>query len=588
MGGRISETTIREVRDRADIIEVISETVPLNRAGASFRGLCPFHREKTPSFFVNPARQAFKCFGCGEGGSVIDFMMKARNLTFADAVEELAGRCGVTVLYEGGRPHASPREDLYAIVRLASETYRGLMSAPSGKAGRDFLERRGVTPEAEREFSIGWSGHGGELLAALKKAGIEPARAQDAGLVVPSPSGQGQRARFRGRVLFPVADARGRICGFGGRAVDDAVPKYLNSPESDLYRKSTLLYGLHQALPSIRRDGRVVVVEGYMDLIGLWQKGIRSAVATCGTALTENHARTMKRLSENVILFYDGDLAGKMAAVRSGEPLYAAGVSPKVLFPPTGMDPDDWAKTVPAEELVRRIEGAEPLMEYIDRGVSRKYDLGSISGKLSYVRKMEKYLGWILDPAEKELYVQRVAQKTALPVETIHQQLGGAKKRPAPREESAVEAARASLPEESLLLQLLASDPALAREAREEGVGELLTDGDAREVLACLAALADRNPSEDASSLLTESLPAAVRKRLSAEIVRADFPAGEARKRYPAALLALRIRGKQREIESLNEMLKVKRAPEEENSLYERVVAAKKEKERLESERRSR
>ena len=586
MGGRISETTIREVRDRADIIEVISETVPLSRAGASFRGLCPFHREKTPSFFVNPARQAFKCFGCGEGGSVIDFLMKARNLSFADSVEELAGRCGVTVLYEGGRPHASPREDLYAIVRLAAETYRGLLDVPSGKAGREFLKRRGVAPEAEREFSLGWSGHGGELRAALKKAGIEPGRAEAAGLLLPS--GQGHRARFRGRVLFPVSDARGRICGFGGRAVDDAVPKYLNSPESDLYRKSTLLYGLHQALPSIRRDGRVVVVEGYMDLIGLWQKGIRSAVATCGTALTETHARTLKRLSENVILFYDGDLAGKMAAVRSGEPLYAAGVSPKVLFPPTGMDPDDWAKAAPAEEIARRIGEAEPLMEYIDRGVSRKYDLGSISGKLSYVRKMEKYLRWIHDPPEKELYAQRVAQKTGLPVDTIRRQIGGAdKNRPDLPPESAADA-RCALPEESRLLQILASDPALAREAREEGVGALLTDADARELLDRLAALADRDPTEDAASLLGEGLPDAVRKRLSAEIVRADFPAGEARSRYPAALLALRIRGKQQEIDSLQEMLKSERGHDDQVSLLTRVVAAKKEKERLESERRSR
>jgi len=331
-----------------------------------------------------------------------------------------------------------------------------------------------------------------------------------------------------------------------------------------------------------------VVVEGYMDLIGLWQKGIRSVVATCGTALTETHARTLKRLSENVILFYDGDLAGKMAAVRSGEPLYAAGVTPKVLFPPTGLDPDDWAKSATAEDLARRIESAEPLMEYIDRGVSRKCDLGSISGKLSYVRKMEKYLRWIPDPAERELYAQRVAQKTGIPVETIRRQVGGpAGKRSDPPAESPADAS-CPFPEESRLLQLLASDPSLAREAREEGAGELLTDGDARELLDRLAALAERDPSGGAAALLDGSLPEAVRKRLSAEIVRSDFPEGEARRMYPAALLALRIRGKQREIDSLQAMLKDERTHEEQVSLLSRVVAAKKEKERLESERRSR
>ena len=194
-----------------------------------------------------------------------------------------------------------------------------------------------MTPEAEREFALGWGGTGGELVSALKRGGIDPARGEAAGLLLPS--GSGYRDRFRGRVLFPIGDARGRICGFGGRAVDDAVPKYLNSPESEVYRKSSLLYGLYQALPVLRSEGRVLVVEGYMDLIGLWQKGVRGVVATCGTSLTENHARTLKRLSENVILFYDGDVAGKKAAVRSGGPLYAAGVSPKALFPPKGMDP---------------------------------------------------------------------------------------------------------------------------------------------------------------------------------------------------------------------------------------------------------
>jgi DNA primase len=585
VGGRISESTIREVRDRADIVEVVSETVPLSRAGANFRGLCPFHREKTPSFFVHPTRQAFKCFGCGEGGSVFHFLMKARNLSFADSVEELAERYGVTVRYEGGSPRARPREDLFAILRLASDAYRELLRAPAGSAGREFLRRRGVTPEAEREFALGWAGHGGELLAALKAGGIAADRAEAAGLLVPS--GSGHRERFRGRVLFPVADARGRVCGFGGRAVDDAVPKYLNSPESEIYRKSSLLYGLHQALPAIRSEGRVVVVEGYMDLIGLWQKGVRSAVATCGTALTETHARTLKRLSENVILFYDGDVAGKMATVRSGGPLYAAGVSPKVLFPPKGMDPDDWAKSVSIEEIGRRLAGAVPLMEYIERGASRKYDLSTISGKLSYVRVMEKYLRWIADPAERELYVQRVAQTAGLPVETIHRQLGGSGQTAPPAAEASP-GTRDPLPEESHLLQLLAACPDLALDARRDRVDSLMAGEDAREAVTRLATLADRGPAEDADVLLSEGLSDGVRKRLSAEIVRTDISPEEARKRYPGAVLALRIRGLQREIEELQERIKAEPADEVSAALFARVLAAKKEKERLESERRSR
>jgi DNA primase len=584
LGGRISESTIREVRDRADIVGVVSETVPLSRAGASFRGLCPFHREKTPSFYVHPARQAFKCFGCGEGGSVFHFLMKARNLSFADSVEELAQRYGVTVRYEGGPGRARPKEDLYAILRLAADTYRALLDSPSGKAGREFLRRRGVSPDAAREFALGWCGTGGEVISALKRQGIDPARGEAAGLLLPS--GSGYRERFRGRVLFPIGDARGRICGFGARAVDDAVPKYLNSPESELYRKSSLLYGLFQALPAIRSEGRVLVVEGYMDLIGLWQKGVRAVVATCGTSLTESHARTMKRLSENVILFYDGDVAGKKAAVRSGGPLYAAGVSPKALFPPKGMDPDDWARTAPPEELTRRIAGAVPLMESIERGVSRKYDLATISGKLSYVQMMSKYLRWVSDPAERELYAQRVAQTSGLPVETIHRQVGPSAPELPPEADASPRFA-GPRPEEVRLLGLLAVDPSLAVAARRDGIGDLLSGEDAREALAYLAETAKRGVAGEAEFPLGEGTPDGVRKLLSAGLVLSDVTPEEASRRYPDAVLSLRIRRARTEVEELQG--KVKGAPDEEASLlFARVVAAKRELERLESERRSR
>jgi DNA primase len=584
LGGRISESTIREVRDRSDIVEVVSETVALTRAGVNYRGLCPFHREKTPSFFVHPTRQAFKCFGCGEGGSVFDFLMKARNLAFADAVEELAERYGVAVRYEGGGRPSRPREDLYAILRLAAEAYRETLRSPAGKAGRDFLRRRGVTAEAEQEFSLGWGGRTGELLAALSRRGVDPARAEAAGLVLSS--GSGYRDRFRGRVVFPIADARGRICGFGGRSVDGSEPKYLNSSESELYRKSQLLYGLHQALPAIRGEGRVIVVEGYMDLIGLWQHGLRAVVATCGTSLTETHARNLKRLSENVILFYDGDAAGKMAAVRAGGPLYAANVSPKVLFPPKGMDPDDWSKSASKEELSRRIGDAAPLMESIERGASRKHDLTTISGKLSYVRFMEKYLRWIVDPAERELYVQRVAQTAGLPVDTIHRQVGvpGAGSAAPP----AGPPAKGPRPEESVLVQLLAVDPVLAAQARRDGVLDLLEGEDARETVAYLEESAARGPAGGGAPLLSEDLPASVRRCLSAELVRADFPADEARRLYRDAVLSLRIRGAQREIGELQERMAEAKGEEEKAPLFDRLLSAKQRMERLESERRSR
>jgi DNA primase len=588
VGGRISESTIREIREKADIVAVVSETVSLARSGSSFKGLCPFHREKTPSFFVHPSRQAFKCFGCGEGGSVFHFLMKARNLSFAEAVEDLGERYGVPVQYEKGPPSKRPGEDLYRILRLAADAYRELLrSSPSGKPAREFLVRRGVTREAEQEFFLGYGGHGKDLLSVLEREGIEPGRAAQAGLLFPQEGG-GFRERFRGRVIFPVTDARGRVCGFGARAIGDATPKYLNSPESELYRKSSLLYGLFQALPAVRNEKRVLVVEGYMDLIGLWQRGIRNVVATCGTSLTESHARTLKRLSDTVILIFDGDVAGKRSAVRAGGPLYSAGVSPMVIFPPKGMDPDDWAKETTGTELSDRIARAVPLMETIERAAARKYDLSQITGKLSYLRLMGKYLPWITEPAEQRIYVQRVAQSAGLPEETVLDQLRGkgfASPDAAPGIPGRTPGGR---PEEGLLLCLLSRDPSLIGDVRRDGVLEWIEGEEVREAVGLLSRRAEAGEGADLNEILDGEISDSARRRISEEIFRADMSAGDARRIYPDVVLGLKIRKLDREIARLGEESKaaqgagdLRRAQE----IFTELLAAKNEKERLKQER---
>jgi len=585
--GRISESTLREIRDRADIVEVVSETVRLSRSGASFRGLCPFHREKTPSFFVHPAKQIFHCFGCGEGGSVFHFLMKARSLSFGEAVEDLAERYGVSIRYEKGPAPERPQEDLYRILQAASETYRELLrSSPAGVGAREFLRRRGITPEAEQEFFLGYGGGGKDLLEALAREGVDPARAEAAGLLV-SREGGGYRERFRGRVIFPIADARGRICGFGARAIDDTVPKYLNSPESQVYHKSSVLYGLHQALPSIRRERKVLVVEGYMDLIGMWQKGVKNVVATCGTSLTESHARALKRMSEAVILLFDGDVAGKRSAVRAGGPLYATGVSPLVLFPPKGMDPDDWAKETSLEELSDRIARAIPLMEYIERAAARKYDLSQISGKLSYLQLMGKYLPWITDVAEERMYIQRVAKATGLPEETVTSRLRG-KRAAAPTDTPGIPPrASSSRPEEDLLLGLLSRDPSLIQDIRRDGVEGLLEGEAAREAVERMGRLAAADDRPDLLSVLNEAVGEEVRQRLSEQILRADMPAGEARRIYPEVVLGLRIRKARHELARLR--AEIDSSPEKTaEALFARMVDVRNELEKLEQQRRTR
>ncbi|MBI5343321.1 MAG: toprim domain-containing protein, partial [Deltaproteobacteria bacterium] len=333
-------------------------------------------------------------------------------------------------------------------------------------------------------------------------------------------------------------------------------PKYLNSPDSDPYRKSSLLYGLFQALPAIRNEKKVLVVEGYMDLIGLWQKEIRNVVATCGTSLTESHARTLKRLSDTVILLFDGDVAGKKSAVRAGGPLYAAGVSPLALFPPKGMDPDDWAKETAAGELAERIGRAGPLMEYIERQAARKYDLSQIAGRLSYLRLMGQYLPWIKEPAELRLYVQRVARAAGLPEETVLEQVKG--KGAAGETEAAGFPHRVARgrPEEGLLLRLLSRDPTLVADVMRDGVAGLVEGEEVREALDLLAARAGRGEEAAVADLLDGEISEEARKRLSEEIIRADMPADEARRIYPDVALGLKIRKMDREIATLGDAIK--------------------------------
>jgi len=587
LGGRISESTLREIRDRADIVEVVSDTVRLSRSGASFRGLCPFHREKTPSFFVHPTKQIFHCFGCGEGGSVFHFLMKVRSLSFAEAVEDLGDRYGIPVRYEHGATPDRPGEDLYRILQAASEAYRDLLrSSPAAKSARDFLTRRGITREAEQEFFLGYGGSGKDLQDLLGRTGVDPSRAEAAGLLL-SREGGGYRERFRGRVVFPIADARGRICGFGARALDDAVPKYLNSPDSRMYRKSQVLYGLHQALPAIRREGKVVVVEGYMDLVGMWQVGVKNIVATCGTSLTESHARIMKRMAEDVILLFDGDVAGKRSAVRAGGPLYAAGISPRVLFPPKGMDPDDWSKEASPEELSDRISRAIPLMEYIERAASRKYDLSQISGKLSYLALMGKYLPWITDPAEERMYVQRVAKAAALPEETVLDRLRG-KKDAAPPAAQGIPPRPSSLrPEEDMLLGLLSRDPSLIEDVRRDGVESLLEGGAVRDVVARLGLRSPSDEGRDILSLLDGAEGEAVRRTLSEQMLRADGSPGEARRVYPEVVLGLRIRKARGELNRLRDEIRAAQG-DTAQALFQRMLDVRNELESLERQRRSR
>jgi DNA primase len=382
----ISPETIALVRDRTDIVALVSESVPsLKRRGRSWVGLCPFHKEKTGSFHVNPDRGFFHCFGCKERGSAIDFVMKQEGATFPEAVRSLAERAGVAIEEEERAPsevlrQKKQKDDLYSVTHLAATYFeRMLREHPQRQFALDELARRGLVPgndsrvdDALQAFRIGYAPPGWDGLASfLKQQGVSPMAAESVGLLVPRSSAAGHYDRFRHRLMFAVIDPQGRTIAFSGRALpplpgdtqEDKPAKYINSPESPIYTKGNHLFGLYQARHAIRQRESATVVEGNFDVVSLHARGIDNVVAPLGTAFTADQAKLLKRFAGSVVLLFDGDAAGGKAVRLSREPCMNAGLSTKVATLPAGTDPDELVRTQGAEALKYKIECARPITE---------------------------------------------------------------------------------------------------------------------------------------------------------------------------------------------------------------------------------
>ncbi|HVA79947.1 MAG TPA: DNA primase [Candidatus Binataceae bacterium] len=365
MMGRIGDDKIEEVRARADIVEIIGAQVRLRRTGRNFTGLCPFHQEKTPSFSVNPERGFFHCFGCGAGGTVFNFIMKTEGLTFPEAVRQVARRYGVEVPESGpaGGPSGSEREALYRANQAAADFYESaLWKSAAGAGARAYLEARGISIATARAFKVGFApGEPVWLARALEKRSLSEAGLK-LGLLKRDPAGI--HDNFRARVMFPIRDVQGRVIAFGGRVLDDRMPKYLNSPESPLYSKTRTLYGLYEARQAIAARDRAILVEGYVDAIMLWQAGCKEVVAGCGTALTVEQLRMLARHTRNVLACFDGDSAGRKASLRGLEIFLQAGLLGRGIFIPSGFDPDTYVREQGAESFARLADSAGFLIDY--------------------------------------------------------------------------------------------------------------------------------------------------------------------------------------------------------------------------------
>lgn len=401
------ERLVAEVKSRNDIVEVIGQYVHLRRQGRDYVGLCPFHPEKTPSFHVSPEKQLFYCFGCHAGGDVIRFVQLKENLSFAEALAQLAQRVGLSVEAEKG---ASGRQKIYDALAAAQAFYRRMLEGPQGEEARRYLASRKVSPEMAERFGLGYAPTGWDgLLRHLRSQGFRQELLQEAGLLAMTRRGKAID-RFRHRLMFPIWDEKGRVVGFGGRLLGGEGPKYLNSPDSPVFRKKEIWYGWPLARQAILDAGQALVVEGYMDCLMAHAHGFTHAVASLGTSLTDEQAQKLARLTDQAVLAYDADQAGQGAGERGWEKLQAAGVAVRLLLLPEGQDPDDALRKEGREAFARRLAEAVPLEEFAFHQIRRDVDLRTLEGKRQAVMRLAPLLARERDLVRRDYYMQRYAQ----------------------------------------------------------------------------------------------------------------------------------------------------------------------------------
>ncbi len=421
----VSQSTLEQIRAANDIVDVIGAHMPLKRNGANFVCLCPFHKEKSPSFNVNPSRQIFRCFGCGKGGDVFSFVKEYENLDFMDAVRRLAERARIPLEMDNdpaARDQRSIKDQLLKLHEAITQRWQQCLAGEAaGQVARDYLERRGVPPEAVREFRIGaapeaWD----DTVNWAKSKGFAPELCETAGLILRRDSG-GWYDRFRGRLMFPICDEQGRVIAFSGRVLqgDEKQAKYVNSPETPIFSKGRVLFGLDKAKRAILDAGKAILAEGQLDTIACHAAGIRNVVAPQGTAFTADQARVLKRYVDEVVLCFDGDKAGRNAVIRALDPLLAAGLAIRVASIPPPDDPDSWIRAHGAESFRSLLDRAQGVFDFHLQGLCSENDTASDRGRLVVLRSMAEAVHKTGNAVLIDTYAQRTAQRLGVDVQAV-------------------------------------------------------------------------------------------------------------------------------------------------------------------------
>ena len=423
---RYSDELLDEIKSRNDIVDVISQYVVLKRKGRNFFGLCPFHNEKSPSFSVSPDKQIFHCFGCGVGGNVFHFISKIENINFVESLEILAERAGVELPKQGSEQEekiAKLKSEVYKVNQAAAEFYHANLYKPTSKQAQTYIKKRHLDNNTLKAFMIGYAGDNNELLSFLKQKGFKEEEMLASSLIGKSREGR-LYDKFRHRIMFPIQDIRNRVIAFGGRVLDDSKPKYINSPENIVYSKGRNLFGLNVAKRNTTGMlKQILIVEGYMDAISLYQRGITNVVASLGTALTDSQGRLLRRNSEQVILGYDADGAGQTAILRGMDILKSMGVDIRVLQISGAKDPDEFVIKYGPDKFRKCMENAISVVEYKVKILKQNLNLENTSDKIKFLNEIAKTLSEVDNTMEREVYVDKISKAYEISKQAIYSEI---------------------------------------------------------------------------------------------------------------------------------------------------------------------
>lgn len=521
----IPEEKVREVAERLSIVEVVSEYVQLRRSGGNFLGLCPFHGEKTPSFNVNPAREIFHCFGCGAGGNAFSFVMKMEGVSFPEAVKLLARKAGVEIeerqLTQAEKKAQDERQQFQNINELAAGYYRSILkNGQDGDPARQYLLQRAVGDEVSEAYRLGFASDRRDgLVRHLANNSVDLEIALKLGIIRKGDSGWYDL--FRNRLIFPICDSKGLVIAFAGRVLDASLPKYINSPESPIYHKSSVLFGLDMALPTIRAKNSIIIVEGYFDHLALFRAGIRNVVATCGTALTATHAGQIKRHAEQVHMLFDSDNAGKKASIRSMELFLEQHMPAYVISLPPGDDPDSFLSNNPVEAFYERQNKARPAFDFFVRALLAETPPESVDSKVRIIDEIVPRFRKISDPVERDLYEKEICRLLGITTHAFRKRLGGMSLTAKETQSDSNKKTERWDNSQETLLALVINYPEAREEALKTGVDILFT-GDYLELAMLVTDTMAQTDDSQALSHLTDRIENPEQRKILSRIMVSD------------------------------------------------------------------